>query len=147
MGHILVFFKRHCSTMNLMKEKQGGLVPPGLKRGPFKLIQHFANTTRVSPSLACLAGCCPPYFLNLMNLKFLVRAPNGCCILQFRPNQSFVCNLLSTPRCKSQNPAKETKCLSYFGRDFYDMLTPIHVISNGDTKIFWRLNIFLSLIL
>ena len=30
--------------------KQGGLVPPGLKRWPFKLIKHFADTTRVSPS-------------------------------------------------------------------------------------------------
>ena len=36
-GHILVFFNRHCFTMNLVKEKQGGLVPPGLKRWPFKL--------------------------------------------------------------------------------------------------------------
>ena len=44
-GHILVFFNRHCSTMNLVKEKQGGLVPPGLKRWPFKLIKHFADTT------------------------------------------------------------------------------------------------------
>ena len=43
-GHILVFFNRHCSTMNLVKEKQGGLVPPGLKRWPFKLIKHFAGT-------------------------------------------------------------------------------------------------------
>ena len=24
-GHVLVFFNRHCSTMNLVKEKQGGL--------------------------------------------------------------------------------------------------------------------------
>ena len=32
--------------------------------------------------------------------------------------QSFVCNFLSTPRCKSQIPAKETKCLSCFGRNF-----------------------------
>ena len=63
-----------------------------------------------------------------------------------RPNQSFVCNFLSTPRCKSQVPVKETKCLSCFGRDFWDMLTPIHVISNGDTKVFCRLNIFQSLI-
>ena len=46
-GHILVFFNRHCSTMNLVKEKQGGLVPPGLKRWPFKLIKHFAHTTYV----------------------------------------------------------------------------------------------------
>ena len=40
------------------------------------------------------------------------------CILKFMPNQSFLCNFLSTPRCKSQVPAKETKCLSCFGRDF-----------------------------
>ena len=39
-GHILVFFNRHCSTMNLVKEKQGGLVPPGLKRWPFKLVWY-----------------------------------------------------------------------------------------------------------
>ena len=29
-----------------------------------------------------------------------------------RSNQSFVCNFLSSPRCKSQVPAKETKCLT-----------------------------------
>ena len=85
-GHILVFFNRHCSTMNHMKEKQGGLVPTGLKRWPFKLIKHFADATGVSPSPAGPAGCCPLNFLNLINLKFRVRAPNGCCILLFRPN-------------------------------------------------------------
>ena len=78
---IFVSFNRHCSTMNFVKEKQGGLVPPGLKRWPFQLIQHFADTTRVSPSPAGPAGCCPLNFLNLINLKFQVRAPNGCCIL------------------------------------------------------------------
>ena len=60
---------------------------------------------------------------------------------------SFVCNFLSTPRCKSQVSAKVIKCLSCFGRDFLDMLTPIHVISSGDTKVFCRLNVFQSLIL
>ena len=30
--------------------------------------------------------------------------------------------------------------------DLVDMLTPIHVTSNGDTKVFCRLNIFQSLI-
>ena len=80
-GQLLVFFKRHYFTMNLVKEKQGGLVPPGLKRWPFKLIKHFADTTRISPSPAGPAGCCPLNFLNLINLKFRVRAPNGCCIL------------------------------------------------------------------
>ena len=63
--------------MNLVKEKQGGLVPTGLKRWPFKLIKHFADATGVSPSPAGPAGCCPLNFLNLINLKFRVRAPNG----------------------------------------------------------------------
>ena len=79
--HVIVFFNRHCSTMNLVKERQGGLVSLGLKRWPFKFIKHFAYTTRVSPSLAGPAGYCPLNFLNLINLKFRVRAPNWCCIL------------------------------------------------------------------
>ena len=79
--HILVFFNRHCSTMNSVKDKQRGMVPPGLKRWPFKLIKHFADTTRVLPSPAGPTGCCPLNFLNLVNLKFRVRAPNEFCIL------------------------------------------------------------------
>ena len=63
--------------MNLVKEKQEGLVPLGLKRRPFKLIKHFADTTCVLPSPAGPAGCCPLNFLNLINLKSRVRAPNG----------------------------------------------------------------------
>ena len=58
--------------MNLVKEKQGGLVPTGLKRWPIKLIKHFADATGVSPSPAGPAGCCPLNFLNLINLKFQV---------------------------------------------------------------------------
>ena len=103
----LSFLNRHCSKINLLKEKQGGLIPTGLKGRSFKLIKHFADTTRVLPSPA---GRCPLNFLNLINLKFRVKAPNRSCILLFRSNQSFVCNFLSTP--KSQVPAKETKCLS-----------------------------------
>ena len=67
--------------MNLVKEKQGGLVSPDLKRWPFKLIKHFADTTRVSPAPAGPADCCPLNFLNLIDPKFQVGAPNGCCIL------------------------------------------------------------------
>ena len=29
---------RHCSTMTFVKEKQGGLIPTGLKRWPFKML-------------------------------------------------------------------------------------------------------------
>ena len=32
-GHILAIFNRHSSTMNFVKEKQGGLIHTGLKRG------------------------------------------------------------------------------------------------------------------
>ena len=47
----------------------------------------------------------------------------------------------STPRCKSQVPAKETKCLSCFG--FLKCADPIHVISDGNyIMVFCRLNIF-----
>ena len=56
--------------------------------------QALANTSRVLPSPACPAGRCHLNFLNLINLKFQVRAPNGCCILQFRPNQVFVRNFI-----------------------------------------------------
>ena len=42
-------------------------------------------------------------FLSLINLKFRVRAPNECCILKFMPNQSFVCNFLSTRMCKRRD--------------------------------------------
>ena len=66
-GHILVFFNRHCSTMNLVKEKQGGLVPTGLKRWPIKLIKHFADATGVSPSPA---GPTHQYFFTIINYIF-----------------------------------------------------------------------------
>ena len=43
--------------MDLVKEKQG-VVMTVPKRWSFKLIKHFADTTRISPS-ACPAGRCP----------------------------------------------------------------------------------------
>ena len=72
---------RHSTRMYLMKEKQGGPIPTGLKRWPLKLIKHLADTTCISPAPAGPAGCCPLNFLYLVNLKFRVRAPNGCRIL------------------------------------------------------------------
>ena len=77
---LLVFFNRHSTRMYLMKEKQGGPIPTGLQRWPLKLIKHLANTTCILPSPAGPAGCCPLNFLYLVNLKFRVTAPNGCCI-------------------------------------------------------------------
>ena len=94
------------TRMYLMK-RRGGPIPTGLKRWPLKLVKHLADTACVSPSPAGPTGCCPLNFLYLVNLKFRVRAPIGCCILLFRPNQRFVCNFLCTLRCKSQVPAKE----------------------------------------
>ena len=59
---------------------------------------------------------------------------------------SFVCNFLSTPRCKSQVPVRETECRSCFGRNSQNVLTPIHIIRDGYTKVFCRLNVFPSLV-
>ena len=69
-GQELVFFYRHSTRKYLMKEKQGGPIPMGLKRWPLKLIKHLADTTCISPSPAGPAGCCPLNFLYLVNLKF-----------------------------------------------------------------------------
>ena len=105
---MLVFINRHNPTMNLVEETQRGLIPPGLQSWSSQLMEHLANTTSVAPSPAGPAGCRPLYLLYLLKLSFTIWAPNGCCILQFRAYQSFVCNLLSTPRCERQFPAKET---------------------------------------
>ena len=99
---------RHSPKMNLVEEKQRGLIPPGLQSWPLQLIEHFSNTTSVVPPPADPAGCRPLYLLHLLNLSFTIRAPNGGCILQFRAYQSFVCILLSTPMCESEVPSKET---------------------------------------
>ena len=107
-GQVLVFINRHSPTMNLVEEKQRGLIPPGLQRWPLQLIKHFSNTTSVAPPPAGPAGCRPLYLLHLLNLSLTIWAPNGGCILQFRAYHSFLCNLLSTPRCESQVPSKET---------------------------------------
>ena len=61
-GQVLVFFYRHNTRMYLMKEKQGGPIPTGLKRWPLK---HLTDTTYTSPSPAGPAGCCPLNFLCL----------------------------------------------------------------------------------
>ena len=77
--------------MNLVEEKQRGLIPLGLQSWPLQLIEHLINTTCVAPPPAGPAGCRPLYFLRgLLNLSFTIWAPNGCCILQFRAYQSFV---------------------------------------------------------
>ena len=125
--------------MNLMEEKQRGLIPPGLQSWPLQLIKHFVNTTGVASPPAGPVGCRPLYLLHLLNLRFTIRAPNGCCILKFRAYQSFVCNLLSTPSCESQVPSKETSSLSCFRRDIRDVLTRI--------QIFRGLNVFQSLLM
>ena len=52
--------------MYLMKEKQGGPIPTGLKRWPLKLIKHLADTTCVSPSPSGPTGGCPLNFLYLI---------------------------------------------------------------------------------
>ena len=44
----------------------------------------------------------------------------------------FCMHHFSKLRCKSQVLLKETKCFSSFGRNFSEVLTPVHVISDGD---------------
>ena len=80
--------------MNLVEGKQRGLIPPGLQSWPLQLIEHLANTTSVAQPPAGPVGCRPLYLLHLLNLSFTIWAPNGCCILQCRAYQSFVCKLL-----------------------------------------------------
>ena len=81
-GHILVFFNRHWSTMNLVKEKQGGLVPTGLKRWPIKLIKHFADATGVSPSPAGPAGCCPLKVQERISVGTIYKGKSQLCACQ-----------------------------------------------------------------
>ena len=76
MGQVLVFFNRHSATVSLMKDKQRGPIPKGLKRWPLKLIKHFVDTTCVSPSSTGTAGCRPMNIFSLVNLKFRVSSPN-----------------------------------------------------------------------
>ena len=84
-------------------------------------------------------GCyCPLNFLYLINLKFWVRAPNGCCVLW--------CTSLVPLCAKKQVPPKEPKCFSCFGRHFCNVLTPIHVIRNCYTMVFCWLNAFQNLV-
>ena len=140
-GQVLVFINRHNPTMNLVEEKQKGLIPQGLQSWPLQLIEHLINTASVTPPPAGSGGCHPMYLLHLLNLSFTIWVPNRCCILQFRLYQSFVCNLLSTPRWESQVPAKETESASCFRQNIRDMLTPIHVLCDCDIKIFCRLKV------
>ena len=63
------------STVNLVKKKQEGLVPPDLMRWPFKIIKYSTDTSYVSPSPVGPVGCCSLNFFNLINQKFQVRAP------------------------------------------------------------------------
>ena len=57
-GSLLVFFYRHSTRKYLMKEKQGGPIPTGLKRCPLKLIQSLFKTGSTT-------GTCVMFFLVL----------------------------------------------------------------------------------
>ena len=140
-GQVLVFINRHHPTMNLVEEKQRGLIPPGLQSWPLQLIEYLANTIVLRHLLQVQRAAVLCTFSTCWIWVFTIRAPNGCCILQFKAYQSFVCNLLSTPRCESQVPSKETKSLSCFGRNIRDMLTTVHVLCDCYTKIFRGLKV------
>ena len=86
---LLVVFNKHCTTMNIVKEKQGVPIPKDIKRWPLKALQAC-----VSPSLLMfLHHLQIRYSLNILNMVYLslrVMGPNRCCILQFRPNKFYV---------------------------------------------------------
>ena len=96
LSRVLVFINRHSPTMNLVEEKQRGLIPPGFQSWPLQHMVHLTDSTSVVPPTADPAGCCPLYLLHLLHLSLTIWAPNRCCILQFRAYPSFECNLLST---------------------------------------------------
>ena len=58
--------------MNLVEEKQRGLIPPDLMSWPLQLIEHLTNTTSVAPPPAGPAGCRPLYLLDLLYLSFFL---------------------------------------------------------------------------
>ena len=124
-GQVLIFIKRYCTGVNLVKEGLGGLLPAGLQGWPLKLVQHIADATCVPPSPAGPPSSCPLHLLYLLNLKFVIGIPYRCCILELRSNQCFVCNFLCMLRCQSQIAPKKTHCLSCLARNFRNMLTPI----------------------
>ena len=97
--------------MNLVEEKQRGLIPPGLQSWPLKLIEHFSNTTSVAPPPAGPAGCRPLYLLHLLNLSFTIRAPNGGCILQLRVYQSLYATSLVLLGAKAKFLRRKPKVL------------------------------------
>ena len=76
-GQVLVFINRHSPTMNLVEEKQGGLIPRGLKSWPLQLIEHFSNTTSVAPPPAGPAGCRDMCMREMTSLLEFLKAPIG----------------------------------------------------------------------
>ena len=127
-GQALVFFYRHGTRMYLMKEKQGGPIPTGLKRWPLKLIKHLADTTSVLPSPAGPTGCCPLNFLYLINLKFWVRAPNGCCILQLGRTKVLYATSLVPLRAKAKFLRRKPSVLVALG-EISEMCWPQSILT------------------
>ena len=79
-GHILVFFQWTLLHNESCEREVGRTDPYGPQEMVIQAHQafHFDDTTRHSPPPAGQEGRCPLNFLNLINLNFRVRAPNGC---------------------------------------------------------------------
>ena len=131
--------------MNLVEEKQRGLIPSGLQSWPIQLIEYLTNTTSVVPPLAGPAGCRHLYHLHLLNLSFTMWVPNRCCILKFRAHKVLYATslILLGLKCKFMH---RKPCLSCFGGNIRDMLTPNHVLCDCYAKIFCGLNVFHGLL-
>ena len=116
--------------MNLVEEKQRGLIPLGLKSWQLQLIEHLTNTTSVEPPPAGLAGCRPLYILHLLNLSFTYWTPIRCCILQCKAYQSLICNFPVILGAKARFLRRKSKVVL---DEISEIKTnePVHEISNN----------------
>ena len=137
--HILVFLKNTAPQWILwMRSREDWSICAS------KLIEHSADTTRVSRSPAGPAVLWT--FLIWLIWNFVEMLKMGAAYSSLgRTKVFFLCSCLSTPRCKSQVPAKETKCQLLWKRFLKcaDM-TRIHFTNEGYTEVFCRLNILQS---
>ena len=113
---VLVFINRHSPTMNLVEEKQRGLIPPGLQSWPLQLIEHFSNTTSVAPPPAGPAVCRPLYLLHLLNLSFTIRAPNGSAYSNLGRTKVLYATSLVLQGAKDKFLRRKPKVLPYTKR-------------------------------
>ena len=120
-AQVFVFIKRHCTGVYLRRRLRR-TAPCGNPGKALEFVKNITDATGVPPSPAG-----PPGLLHLSSLSFIIGMPNRSCILKLRPNQCFVCNFLSMPRCQCQIAPKKTQSLGCLACNFGNMLIPIKI--------------------